>query len=106
MRTANGFEVAAPVPPDIAPGAAVHVAVRPERASLTREKPAQGLALAGAVRQVFYLGAMREFGLELAGGDRGVVEMPNDGAAPRFAAGDAVWLGASFDDCRVLPARA
>ena len=29
----------------------------------------------------------------------------NDGAAPRFAPGDAVWLTASFANCRVLPAR-
>ncbi len=61
--------------------------------------------MAGTVRQVFYLGATREFHVDLAGGERGQVETPNDGAAARFAPGDAVWLAASFANCRVLPAR-
>ena len=105
IRTAGGAELAGRAPQDLATGAAVHVAVRPERARLAREKPAHGLALEGTVRQVFYLGATREFRLELAGGERGVVETPNDGSAARFEPGDAAWLTASFDDCRVLPAR-
>ena len=105
VRTAGGVELAGPVPPEIATGAAVHVAVRPERAHLVREKPAEGLALAGTVRQVFYLGAVREFHVDLAGGERGQVETPNDGAAARFEPGDAVWLATSFANCRVLPAR-
>jgi hypothetical protein len=57
------------------------------------------------VRQVFYLGATREIRLDLPGGERGVVETPNDGTAPNHAAGDVVWLSASIDDCRVLAAR-
>ena len=103
VRTAVGLELTGPVPQDIATGAAVHVAVRPERACLSRDKPAEGLALAGIVRQVLYLGATREFHLELDGGERGLVETPNDGAAARFEPGDAVWLAASFDNCRLLP---
>jgi spermidine/putrescine transport system ATP-binding protein len=105
VRTADGLELAAPVPPEIASGAAVHVAVRPERARLSRDKPTEGLALAGSVRQVFYLGATREFHVDLAGGARGQVETPNDGTAAPFEPGDAVWLAASFANCRVLPAR-
>ncbi len=103
VRTAVGLELAGPVPAEIATGAAVHVAVRPERARISRDKPAEGLAWTGTVRQVLYLGATREFHLELAGGERGLVETPNDGAAARFEPGDAVWLAASFDNCRVLP---
>jgi hypothetical protein len=65
----------------------------------------EGLALAGTVRQVFYLGAVREFHVDLASGERGQVEAPNDGAAAHFEPGDAVWLAASFGNCRVLPVR-
>ncbi len=105
VRTAGGLEIAAPVPTEIAIGAQVHVAVRPERAQLLRDRPAEGLALKGTVRQVLYLGATREFHLELDGGERGLVEMPNDGAAARFEPGNTAWLAAAFDHCRVLPAR-
>ena len=75
--------------------------------TLAREKPgATGWRCTGTVRQVFYLGATREFRtVELDGGERGFVETPNDGQRAPFEPGDAVWLAASFDDCRVLPAR-
>ena len=105
VRTARGLVIAVPVPAEIATGAEVHVAVRPERARLTREKPDASLALRGTVRQVLYLGATREFHLDLDGGERGLVEMPNDGGAVPFEPGAAVWLATSFGNCRVLPAR-
>ena len=81
------------------------MAVRPERSRLVRDKPADGLALRGTLRQVLYLGATREFHLELDGGERGMVETPNDGAPPPFEPGATVWLAAAFGNCRVLPAR-
>jgi spermidine/putrescine ABC transporter ATP-binding subunit len=105
IKTAQGLEIAAPVPAEIATGAAVHVAVRPERARLMPAKPVDGLALRGTLRQVLYLGATREFHVELDGGERGFVEAPNDGATPAFAPGAIVWLAASFANCRVLPAK-
>ena len=49
VRTAQGLEIAAPVPAEIATGAAVHVAVRPERARLLRE---QAGGRVGAARHV------------------------------------------------------
>jgi len=61
VRTAAGTEIDLPVPASIVTGAEVHVAVRPERTRLVRDKPADGLALRGALRQVLYLGATREF---------------------------------------------
>jgi ABC-type Fe3+/spermidine/putrescine transport system ATPase subunit len=64
-----------------------------------------GLALRGTVRQVLYLGSTREFHLDLDGGERGIVEMPNDGSAVAYDTGAAVWLAASFENCLVLPAR-
>ena len=75
------------------------------RARLSRERPAQAFTLQATVRQVFYLGATREVRLDLPGGERGVVETPNDGTALNYSAGDVVWLAASIDDCRVLAAR-
>ena len=93
------------VPADLGSDAAVHVAVRPERAHLTRERPAEGLALAGVVRRVFYLGATREVHVDLAHGERGIVQTHNEGGEPQFPAGTPVWLSASLADCRVLPIR-
>ncbi|MEO8754413.1 MAG: ABC transporter ATP-binding protein [Casimicrobiaceae bacterium] len=105
VRTARGLEIACPVPGELAIGSAVHVAVRPERSRLVRARPADELALRGTLRQVLYLGATREFHVELDGGERGFVETPNDGAAPAFELGAIVWLAAPFANCRVLPAR-
>ncbi len=105
VRTAGGLEIAVPVPAGIPAGAAVHVAVRPERARLVRDKPDSGLAMRGTVRQVLYLGATREFHLDLDGGERGIVETPNDGAIAPLESGAAAWLAASFENCRVMAAR-
>jgi spermidine/putrescine transport system ATP-binding protein len=105
VRLASGIDVDVPVPDDVATGAAVHVAMRPERARLTREEPREGLALPGTVTRVLYLGAAREIHLDLAGGERGLVEVPNDGGGAGFAEGSTAWLSASLADCRVLPVR-
>ena len=105
VRTARGLEIAAPVPPELPTGAAVHIAVRPERTRLVRDKPADEMALRGTLRQVLYLGATREFHVELDGGERGLVETPNDGAPPAFEPGAIVWVAAPMTNCRVLPAK-
>jgi putative spermidine/putrescine transport system ATP-binding protein len=81
------------------------IAIRPERARLAKYRPADGFARAGKVRQVLYLGAMSEYLLTLDGGERALVEAPNDGNAPRFAAGDAAWFTASRENCFEMPAR-
>jgi spermidine/putrescine ABC transporter ATP-binding subunit len=105
VRLAGGAVLPIEVSKDIAGGGSVHVAVRPERARLAREATSSGLALEGTVKQVLYLGASRELHLDLAGGERGLVELPNDGTHGEIAAGSRVWLTASFADCRVLPVR-
>jgi putative spermidine/putrescine transport system ATP-binding protein len=69
------------------------VAIRPERARLSREQPSSGFARQGTVRNVLYLGATLEYHLDLQG-ERALVEAPNDGAAPPFKTGDAVWFTA------------
>ena len=93
------------MPPELPTGAAVHIAVRPERTRLVRDKPADEMALRGTLRQVLYLGATREFHVELDGGERGLVETPNDGAPPAFEPGAIVWVAAPMTNCRVLPAK-
>ena len=50
-------------------------------------------------------GASREVHLDLAGGERGLVELPNDGSRAEIASGSQAWLTASLADCRVLPVR-
>jgi len=74
------------------------VAVRPERARLSMEKPVNGFARRGTVRNVLYLGATLEYHLDLEG-ERALVEAPNDGGAPPFRAGDAVWFSAAPESC-------
>jgi ABC-type Fe3+/spermidine/putrescine transport system ATPase subunit len=81
------------------------VAIRPERARLAKYRPADGFARAAKVRQVLYLGATLEYHLTLDGGERALVEAPNDGNAPAFAAGAAVWFTARAGDCLEMPAR-
>jgi ABC-type Fe3+/spermidine/putrescine transport system ATPase subunit len=75
------------------------VAIRPERAQLDRNQPASGFARHATVRHVLYLGAMLEYHLELEGGERGLVEAPNHGGAPKFQAGERVWFSASPESC-------
>jgi spermidine/putrescine transport system ATP-binding protein len=94
-----GIEVPAEMPAD----AAVHVAIRPERARLSAARPSEGVALPGTVRQVFYLGATREVHVDLAHGEKGFVELRNDGCDAGVQAGSTVWLSAAASNCRVLP---
>jgi spermidine/putrescine transport system ATP-binding protein len=95
------------VPGELAAGANVHVAIRPERARLTAQRPADGVALRGTVRQVFYLGATHEVHVDLASGGRGFVQLHNDGDGTdvRVEPGAEVWLSSSAANCRVLPAQ-
>jgi ABC-type Fe3+/spermidine/putrescine transport system ATPase subunit len=87
------------------PGKDKVLAIRPERARLTSEKPSDGFAARCTVRHVLYLGATLEYHLDLEGGQRGLVEMPNDGNAPRVAAGQAAWFTAPAESCLEMPAR-
>ena len=90
------------VPAEIASGAVVHVAIRPERARLTADFDDGGISLKGTVRQVFYLGATREVHVDLAHGKRGFVQIHNDGSGPGIEPGREVWLSSSAANCRVL----
>jgi ABC-type Fe3+/spermidine/putrescine transport system ATPase subunit len=74
------------------------LAIRPERARLSTDKPLDGFARRGTVRNVLYLGATLEYHLDLEG-ERALVEAPNDGGAPPFRTGDAVWFSAPPESC-------
>ena len=81
------------------------LAIRPERARLMPEKPADGFAQHGTLRHVLYLGATLEYHLVLDSGERALVEAQNEGQPSRFAAGDAVWFTAPAENCLEMPAR-
>ena len=81
------------------------LAIRPERAKLMPEKPSHGFAERATVRQVLYLGATLEYHLALDSGERALVEAPNDGNAPHFAAGETGWFTASAESCLEMLAR-
>ena len=81
------------------------VAIRPERARLSTEAPADGFSRRGTVTQVLYLGGALEYRLELGHGERAVVEVPNDGALPRYAEGTAVWFSAARENCYEIAVR-
>jgi ABC-type Fe3+/spermidine/putrescine transport system ATPase subunit len=74
------------------------VAIRPERARLTKEKPDGSFARAGTVKNVLYLGATLEYHLDLQG-EKALVEAPNDGGSPAFRAGEPVWFSAPPESC-------
>jgi len=106
VRTAGGLKLAVPVPEGLAAGAAVHVAVRPERVHLLSSAPVHGwFGVEGTVHQILYLGSGREIRLDLDGGERATAEVTNDGGGPGLAVGDRVWLAAPPVACLVLPAR-
>ena len=104
VETARGLEIAVPVPPEIATGAAVHVAVRPERSRLLREKPADGLALRGTAPA----GALSRRDARVPRRSRRRRARPRRDAerraAPPFEPARAVWLAASVRELPVLPA--
>jgi putative spermidine/putrescine transport system ATP-binding protein len=81
------------------------LAIRPERARLSAQATAEGFARRGTVRQVLYLGGALEYRLELEGGERAIVEVPNDGATLRYGEGAAVWFSAARESCYEIPAR-
>ena len=83
----------------------IMIAIRPERARLASMRPSEGFARSGKISHVLYLGPVLEYHVALEGGGRAVVEAPNDGGAPRYAAGDAVWFTAPRESCFEMPAK-
>jgi putative spermidine/putrescine transport system ATP-binding protein len=103
VRTALGPTLALPAPPDTRVGAAVNIAIRPERARVSRDAPPGNcFAAQGRVERTLYLGSTREIRLDLEGGARATVEAPNAGAIAGPRSGDAVWFTAPLEACLVL----
>jgi spermidine/putrescine transport system ATP-binding protein len=104
VRAVEGPMLALPLPPGVADGAAVNVAVRPERAGLCLDAPPAGsFAAQGRIEQILYLGSTREIRLRLASGARATVEATNTGADMDVAPGDTAWFVAPPEACLVLP---
>jgi putrescine transport system ATP-binding protein len=87
VRLAQGTTLAA--------GAAVAVALRPEKISISRTAPAAGVdSVPGTVREIAYMGDSTRYLVHLAGGRLVRVTRPNaarhDDGRPEW--GDAVWL--------------
>ena len=102
----EGLVIAVPVPAEIANGAAVHVAVRPERARLLREKPRSGSGAARHACGRCSISARRASSTSISTAASAASSRRRTTARCRsFEAGAAVWLAASFANCRVLPAR-
>jgi ABC-type Fe3+/spermidine/putrescine transport system ATPase subunit len=102
---AGAIALALPAPPELGDGAAVHVALRPERASLSHDVPPAGwFAVRGRIDRILYLGATREIRLILDNGERAITEMPNTGGSVGFAPGERVWFSAPPEACRVFRA--
>jgi spermidine/putrescine transport system ATP-binding protein len=99
----GGRLLALKLPRGIGDGAAVHVAIRPERASVSATEPPAGwFAAHGRIAQILYLGATREVRLTIDDGAHAIAELPNTGSTLPFAIGDAVWFSAPLEACAVL----
>jgi ABC-type Fe3+/spermidine/putrescine transport system ATPase subunit len=81
------------------------VAIRPERARLLPDPPGEGFTRRGVVSNVLYLGATLEYHLRFDDGERGLVEMQNDGQSSGFAPGATAWFVAPPEACFTMPAR-
>jgi ABC-type Fe3+/spermidine/putrescine transport system ATPase subunit len=81
------------------------VAIRPERAQLLADPPAEGFMRRGVVANVLYLGATLEYHLRFDDGERGLVEAQNDGQSTYFGPGSTAWFAAPSEACFVIPAR-
>jgi len=102
--TAGRMRVAARI--DAEPGAAVWIAVRPEKMRLTREAPPPELenCLAGTIADVGYLGDLSIYRLRLADGASATATIANSGdhVVPRIGTNDRVWLSFAPEAAIVL----
>jgi putative spermidine/putrescine transport system ATP-binding protein len=105
IHFAQGGRLTLALPAGVMTGAAVEIAVRPERARLSfAEQAGNDLSLPCTITNVLYLGAAREVHLRFEGSHRtGIVEVPNNGQFADYQLGMRVWFNASSESCRVLP---
>ncbi|MCW3780956.1 ABC transporter ATP-binding protein [Defluviimonas salinarum] len=92
-------EIAATPAGQVAKGARVHFAIRPEKVAITTEKPeGRANAIEGAVHDIAYLGNISTYKVEVAGGRMIKAQVANDRRISRrdISWDDRVWL--SFTD--------
>jgi spermidine/putrescine ABC transporter ATP-binding subunit len=96
-------ELTAPVKAGLAQGATVALTVRPEKivASENGASPAMNSAM-GRVEDVIFVGEMRRYVVELAGGQRLVLKAQNRSGIRSFDRGDTVQVAWNVDDCRLV----
>jgi spermidine/putrescine ABC transporter ATP-binding subunit len=100
--TAEAGELRLLAPKALARGAAVEIAVRPERLRFMSEPVPDALNLTGSVLRHVYLGNHTETHVRTQTGTPCVVQTANDGSVRLPAAGDTVRLAAALFDCRVF----
>ncbi|MCV7227320.1 ABC transporter ATP-binding protein [Mycolicibacterium komossense] len=89
---------------DVADGAAVGLAVRPERISITTTKP-EGFAVEGALTESIYTGDEWRFGVSTSPAAHLVASVPSAQLTPELATvqpGGTVWLSWRAEDARAL----
>jgi ABC-type Fe3+/spermidine/putrescine transport system ATPase subunit len=109
FRVGSGEEGSAPGEPGLAPGAAAHLVIRPERIDIQVDRsegmgPVQGaVGVAGVVEEEFFVGSHHRFIVALPDGQRATVLMPNRGpGGGRPSAGERVRLSWSEPDAWLI----
>ncbi len=92
---------------EIAPGAPVGVAVRPERIVVSRSRPESGFAVDGTLTEAVYTGDEWRFGVQAAPDAHFVAAVPSSQLTAELAAsapGATLWLSWRAEDGRALAA--
>lgn len=93
----------APLKPGIAAGSPVALTVRPEKIIAHDNGASSHLnTVDGTVADVVFVGEMRRYVVALPGGQRLVLKAQNRSGVQSFNRGDAIRVGWSVDDCRLV----
>jgi putative spermidine/putrescine transport system ATP-binding protein len=104
---AGGLEVVATAERTWSPGAAVAIAVRPERVQLRRGAPlgvpSRPNEVPGTVEEVVFRGPLRRYRVRLPHGGLWSVDEPAAAGAAPLERGSAVTVTWRPEDCRAIP---
>jgi spermidine/putrescine ABC transporter ATP-binding subunit len=93
----------APLKPGLAAGSPVALTVRPEKIIAHDNGAGSHLnTVDGTVADVVFVGEMRRYVVALPGGQRLVLKAQNRSGVQSFDRGDAIRVGWSVDDCRLV----
>lgn len=99
VSLSDGTRIEGRSPAGLARGSAALASIRPERARLHAERPAEGNALPAQVTDILYQGS--HIRVDLKGVD-GQLTVHLDRSAGEPAVGAPVWLGFAPDDCWII----